>query len=269
MFEDFYFETKGQLKITAASIGISKNKWFSIKESEKNLQTARRKMEELRIDVLPIIEENGTIQEYYQTETPDNYGTIQTKIIGYKDTLDLNTDLTVVIEKFNAESRRHYFLTMDKEVVGLLTIGNLNCKEVQLFIFNVLCELESRLSFFISSNLEQKAILNWLEEKALKKEKHKVILKEYIDLQSRSLENKIVEHLYFIDLLELIREKKLAIKLGYNEKEWKSFNGINELRNKVAHPTRNLIDRENGIEKLTGRLHKINELLFCLKNKKE
>ena len=36
MIEDIFFQDEGQVKITAASVGISRLRWTSVKESEIN-----------------------------------------------------------------------------------------------------------------------------------------------------------------------------------------------------------------------------------------
>ena len=266
MIEELYFNSDEQVKISAASVGISKRRWICISSKESVSGQHKIRMQKERIDVLPIVEENGLIKEFFLTEKPNVYSSIKRHRIKFENTLPLDTDIAIVISKLNDEKKRYYFLTRQKEVVGLITIGNLNCKQVQIYIFNILCELETLLSDFINMHLSQKQIIEWLEKKSNSNKKYTEIIEAYNSLVKSDLENMITEHLYFTDLFSVIKDTGLAENLGFSKNKWSDFNGINEVRNKIAHPTRSLLDSKNNITDLNRRLGKINELIFCLKN---
>ena len=88
---------------------------------------------------------------------------------------------------------------------------------------------------------------------APKKTNYKEVLEQYNKLVEVDLENSITEHFYFKDLFEIIKSNGLAKELGFSNTQWTKFNSINEIRNKIAHPTRSLLDPENNIEKLNKR----------------
>lgn len=262
MIEELYFNPDEQIKISAASVGISKRRWVFTPSNITEIDSVRKKMQTGRFDVLPIVEENGSVREFFITGAPDDYTVINKQTITFKDTLPLDTDISVIISKFNNEKRRFFFLTRNKEVLGLITLGNLNCKWVQIYLYNVICELETLLGDFVNFHLTQGEVIKWLQ----KKTNYKEVLEQYNKLVEVDLENSITEHFYFKDLFEIIKSNGLAKELGFSNTQWTKFNGINEIRNKIAHPTRSLLDPENNIEKLNKRLDKINELIFCLRN---
>jgi hypothetical protein len=262
MIEELYFNPDEQIRISAASVGISKRRWACATTAEANINSIKEKMSKGRYDVLPILEDNGSVRDFYITNSPDDFSEIKKETIAYKDTMPLDTDISVVISKFNNEKRRYFFLTRNKEVVGLITLGNLNCKQVQIYIYNVICELETLLGDFVNHHLSKEQVMAWLQ----KKSSYTEILKQYNKLVEVDLENSITEHFYFKDLFEIIKSYGLAKELGFTNTQWTNFNSINEIRKKIAHPTRSLLDSENNIEKLNSRLNNINELIFCLRN---
>jgi hypothetical protein len=207
-------------------------------------------MRKNRFDLLPIVFKTET-KEYFITEKPNEFTQIERKKITFDVTLDLNTNTRTVIDSFSSKKRTFYFLTFQKEIAGLITIGNLNCRQVQIYIFQHLCDLERTLGDFLISKLNHDKIIEWIKVKSnpeKENDKYSGILKLYENLRELDLENKITEH--------------LEISGTY----WTKYNSINEIRKRIAHPTRSLLDKENTIEKLSKRLGKIDELLFTLNN---
>lgn len=266
MIEDFYFLDDGSVKITAASVGISRQRWVCINEEEINSKKHIDLMTNNKFDHLPILSENGLITEFFRTKEPNNFSKIERVKIHFDDIIPLDTNIREVIERFS-EERRFYFLSYQKKISGLITIGNLNCKQVQVYIFSLICELERDLGNFINSNLSPQEIINWL----LKKEKidnehckYKRILEEFERLTELDLENQITEHFFLVDFFCIIKDFGLNAILEYSNSKWLELSSINELRNRIAHPTRSLLDNENTIERLKNRLKRAEELLFRL-----
>jgi hypothetical protein len=268
MIDEIYFKDDGKVKITAASVGISKRRWVCATELDIKNENYIQIMESNRFDLIPIIS-NSDIKEYFITNEPNNFSKIERKKISYSDTLELTTDIRTVIDNFSSDKRTFYFLTFQKEIAGLITIGNLNCRQVQIYIFQRLCDLERSLGEYLLNELEQKDIIKWIESKVNpenEKDKYKGILKLYNNLLELDLENKITEHFYFVDFFNIFNELKLYEKLGLSGTYWSKFNSINEIRKRIAHPTRSLIDSNNTIDKLSSRLTKMDELIFTLNN---
>lgn len=270
MLDEIYFRNEGEVNITAASVGISRRRWTAAGENDLASERYQSIMENDRYDIIPIDTDNF-ICEYFTTLTPNDFSKIERRKIHFEDTIDLKSEIQDVIHKFSNEGRFFYFLTFHKEVTGLITIGNLNCRQVQVYIFQKLCDLERSLSEFINDNLSNGEIRNWIEKKCnpdLDFDKYTAILQSYDDLVKVDLENRITESLFFVDLFKIMTEKKLFKILGFSRLEWEKFGSINIIRNKIAHPTRSLLDKENSINKLSERLRKIDKLLFSLSNRK-
>lgn len=267
MIEDIYFLDEGQVRITAASVGIGRERWTCVKEKDINANKQIELMKNNRFDHLPIVPINGIVTEYFKTSRPNDFTEINRKIINYEDVIPLDTNIKEIIDKFASNSRTFYFLTFHKNISGLITLGNLNCKQVQIYLFSLVCELERELGDFINICLTNEEIENWIKRKEKKndpKDKYHLILKNYNNLLESDLENQLTEHFFLVDFFNIILDMKLYEKLLFSKAKWKGLNGINELRKRIAHPTRSLLDKDNDIIKLKKRLNKIDDLTFRL-----
>lgn len=267
MIEEIYFQDEGQVKITAASVGISKLRWTSIKEIEIESEKLSDLMSKNKFDHLPIEPTFGTITEFFKTKEPNKFDNIERHKIQFDDVIPLDTNIREVVEKFANNNRTFYFLRFQKNISGLITLGNLNCKQVQVYIFSLICELERELGDFLNSNLKNEEIKEWIENKVdvdNPKDKYSLMLKNYNDLTNLDLENQLTEHFFLVDFFSIIKDKNLTTKLGYKKSEWKDLSSINELRKRIAHPTRSLLDKDNNIKKLHERINKIEDLTFRL-----
>jgi hypothetical protein len=68
MTEDIYFLDAGQVKITAASVGISKKRWTAINENEITTNNYVDLMKSNRFDHLPIISDNDSVFFYFKKD---------------------------------------------------------------------------------------------------------------------------------------------------------------------------------------------------------
>jgi hypothetical protein len=258
MLEEIFYLDEGHLKITAASVGISSSRWTSIKDNEIKNENFKKIMKDNRFDILPIISADGTISKFLKTDMPNNYDTISTQTISYRDVLPLDTSIREVIKGFVSDKRTFYFLTYHSRITGLITLGNLNCRQVQVYIFGLICDLERKLGEFIEEKSKKEELENWVKNN----QELKKIWKEYQKLLGADLENKLIEHLYLSNLFTIIKEFQIYRKLDYKGEEWIGLRNINKLRNLVAHPTRSLLNKENDIEILWKRIREIEDLTF-------
>ncbi|MBC5772791.1 hypothetical protein H8S95_01840 [Pontibacter sp. KCTC 32443] len=268
MIEEFYYQQDGSAKITAATIGVSKNNWTSIVQdtADNNTSNHLQIMQQNKFNVLPIVAADGHTYEYFETATPHDYSQTNRHRIKYKDTLPLDTSIKELIWSFALNDRVFYFLTLHGKVSGLVTVSDLNNRYVQIYIFSLICELERTLSGFIKCNLQEQQIFNYLEEKANRNDYLKDNLERYKELNSADLAIDITEFLFLKDFFEIISKFDLYKELGYGSNEWKKIYSINELRNSIAHPTRSLINKEQPVITLQSRLERVDDLLFRLKH---
>ena len=272
MIEDIFFQDEGQVKITAASVGISRLRWTSVKENEINSNKHLELMENNRFDHLPIEPEVGTITEFFKTVEPNKFDKIERLKINYDDVIPLETNIRDVIDKFANQKKTFFFLRYQKNISGLITLGNLNCKQVQVYIFSLICELERELGDFLNAKLTDKEIKEWIISKIdtnNPKDKYKLILENYEKLTNSDLENRLTEHFFLVDFFKIITDKNFYCELSYTKSGWGDLSSINELRKRIAHPTRSLIDNENNIFKLQKRINKIEDLTFRLTTRKQ
>ena len=132
--------------------------------------------------------------------------------------------------------------------------------------------MERELGDFLNEKLTDQEITEWSLLKIdvnNPKDKYKLILENYETLKKSDLENRLTEHFFLVDFFKIITDKKLFTELSYTKSGWEDLSSINELRKRIAHPTRSLIDNENNIFKLQKRISKIEDLTFRLTTRKK
>ena len=116
---DVHFLADTVAHINAAAVGISRNRWSSIKAEEATEREALARMQAGSFDVLPITTEVA-VKEYFQTDKWNDFTSVSRKSITHRDVIPLHTHIRDVIKGFASESRLFYFLR------GHLTIHMLN-----------------------------------------------------------------------------------------------------------------------------------------------
>jgi hypothetical protein len=166
---------------------------------------------------------------------------------------------------FVLESRNFYFLQSERRIVGLISVVNLNCRQVKVYLFSLLSELEVGLGKFITEHVSKDKLLE-ITFAENTKEKHEDVLKRYEKDKSLGVDAPLVEYLYLSDLINIIGKEKLYERLGYSSRRCfdRRLGSLNDLRNAVAHPARSIITEEHPVEKLWERIDRVEEALFLL-----
>jgi len=246
------------LKVNAAMVGISDQRWEHVTEAEaSNEVSIQSRMREKQFDVMPIVSAAGT-QEYFVTAVWNDYSTIVRKQIGDEDLIPYDTDLREVIRRFAHDQRHFYFLSGPKPVVGLISIVNLNCRQVKVFLFNLMAELELALTTLINRHLSDADLLAMAEGRtgdfAQSRQSYKEAKHEGVDAP-------FVEYLTLPTLINVIISQGLYKELGYSRTRFEKLGGLRKLRNDVAHPARSLVIDQPSCVKLWEKLQLLEEVL--------
>jgi hypothetical protein len=263
MIGDSHFLRKRIVEVDAAVVGIGKPRWVTIGHEEATDDKAQEKMAEHRFDVLPVEKSHG-VQEYYQTKQWNDFGSVQRKQVRYEDTLPLRTPIRDVIRAFSADERTFYFLEHEGRVAGLISLANLNCRQVRVFLFGLVGELEIRLGRLLRHHFD--------DEEALLPVISPGTQSRYEDAKTEGVEVNITEHFNFRDYIHAVDKKGLQTELGFtgnasddpksrcNSALWK----VNDLRNDVAHQ-KSLIKERASVDTLWENVEEIERLLFNLR----
>ena len=263
MIEDFYFLRESVVDIDAAVVGVGRSRWTYIAAEDASEKTALELMKSNRFDILPIVED-GKVKEYYQTQEPNDFSQAAKQTITYRDVVPLHTHVRDVIKSFAEHDRTFYFLSNENEVVGLITVANLNCRQVKTYLFSLLSELEIRLGQFVSERIPEDELLAMTFGEAVK-DKHENVKERFEEDRGKGIELAFVEYLYLSDLIDLVLRTDLYKDLGYTKKAFKKVNSLNELRHAVAHPARSIVGNRDATTTLWRRIDRIEELLFQLR----
>jgi hypothetical protein len=262
MEEELRFLRENIVEVDAAVVGISSARWTSIPESEATPGNAAPIMKANRFDVLPIVA-GSVVKEYFYADEWNIYTSISRKAITHRDVIPFDTRLRDVIRGFVLDSRHFYFLNNNRRIVGLITVANLNCRAVKVYLFSLLAELEIQMGRFVLKHLPESDLLQ-MTFGASAKAKHEGVRKQYEADKANGLEVPFVEYLYLSDLINIVAAKKLFSHLGFSSRKRfeDRFNPLNNLRDAIAHPSRSLITDEISCKRLWERIDSIEEALF-------
>jgi hypothetical protein len=271
MSYDTHFLIENVVNVTAAVIGISKQRWEALKDREANAVKAREIMAERRFDILPIVSDSG-VKEYFRADMWNDYSSISKRQIYDNDIINFTTPLRDLIHRLAAESRHFFFLGNETEVVGLVSVVDLNSRQVKVYFYNLLSELEIRLGRFLASKVTEGELLgmelgNTKEANGGKNSYEESKRCYEKDLKS-GVESSFIEYLYLSQFIKIIVKKDLHSALGYSRKsEFNSELGsLNDLRNQVAHPNRSIIIDANSVERLWKQITMIEKVLSHLRS---
>lgn len=128
----------------------------------------------------------------------------------------------------------------------IITLADLNKREMREMLYRLLHELESRLSDKIQEEYpNSEDILKDIRAPAIGRWKKDQL--EHIQLH-------IAEHLDIIDMMQVIQasEKSFVKESGFSSKKdvQDSLGRVNDVRNRVMHATRSLVYQRKDIEKI-------------------
>ena len=265
MQEYQYFKQSGNPEIHAAIVGISKEDWISAKFNEGS-QDAAYIMSKYQFDILPKVNKDGKVDTFYHTKSWGVYSkeNINIKKIELTDKIYYLTNIKDVIRQLYENGRNYFFLTNLSEVVGLITISNLNCKHISLYYYNLMNTLERKLGKFIHQKLTTESILQCLEKIGKDRDIPSALdtVRRFKDDANKGLDGSIIEYLYLSDLFILASEHHLYRLLGYkNHEEFEKGAGkLKQLRNAISHPNKSLVKGPESLNNLWKSAIKIDEL---------
>ncbi len=252
--------------VTAAVVGISRERWDYAPDSMPEHE-ARAMMCDRRYDVLPIHSDDG-VREYYRTTEWDTYDSIHRDQISQDELISADTPIREVVGGSAEDGRRWYFLECDTQVVGLVSIVNLNSLPFQTYLYTFLNEYEMLLGQFLMDNGAgpglQENILKLTDRDGKPTEPRK----QYEADRDNGVDAAPVAYLQLPHFRDAVCKLNLHLKLGYSKKEKQQFQDdfqtIYDLRNHVDHRIRSL--RGTGsVEELWGRIQCLEKAISQLR----
>jgi hypothetical protein len=262
LIHEFHFQREGVVDINAAVVGISRSRWTAVTPDDASTDHAQKVMKANGFDILPIYD-GRRVREYFHTRDWSDYTSIGQKAITYRDVISYQTPIRDVIKGFAADKRYFYFLDAENRIVGLVSVANLNCKQVQTYLFSLFCELETAMAAYLSSGMTQAEIRNAFSQS--QSPKFSEVESRYKTDLRRGVDAPYVEYLYFSDLIRLITPKQWA-SLNLSPARQAILKELKEWRNRVAHPTKSLIRKPEDVESLWHSLDSVEEILFQLRH---
>ena len=207
MTEDTRFLRESVVDIDAAVVGISSTRWTSIPLANATSDHAAQIMSTNRFDILPI-ESPAGVREYFQTLVWNDYSSVVRRSVTHRDVIPFTTPLRNVIQGFALESRDFYLLGSERRIVGLISIANLNCRQVKVYLFSLLSELEMQLGNLVSRHCSELDLLE-MTFGTNENPKYDGVKERYKSDKAKGVDVPFVEYLYLSDLLKVIRKRSL------------------------------------------------------------
>lgn len=250
------FKSSPHPRVTAAQIGINKLDWICL--DSKYDEQARSLMSQNKFDILPIINEKGSFEQYYATRQWNDYTALNLNNIDLGSTIYYGTGIRDLIKRFHKEKRYFYFLSDYQEIVGLVSFANLSCQAVYNYLYYIISSIENGVSGFLQKRIDDQLILKLFEEKS--SEKSLVDVKDTNHYQNTlnrynrdNQEYSIYSYLDFKDLGLIItrNDKYLTGKEKKLKKYYAKFEGsYNDLRQKVMHPVKTLLTTPQSVAEI-------------------
>ncbi|MFH1438527.1 MAG: hypothetical protein ABIJ56_22655 [Pseudomonadota bacterium] len=188
----------------------------------------------LRYDLIPLTED-GRIVEIYHTKTNKK------ESITEKWLITRDTSIPELMNLFVESSQQGFIVLQRQDVVGLVTVADLNKLPTLVYLYNLFAEFEVSLEILIRStfrnNMEK--ILSFLR-KARKDD----VIERYNEQVINNIEIDYLHLLYLLDIIDVvIGHDELRNKLGFpsKTKAEKALGGITRFRNRIMHPAQPLL----------------------------
>jgi hypothetical protein len=209
-------------------------------------------------DVLPLVAADGSVSAYYRTHRWNTFDDISLARITYADVISFDTPIREVIRSLAERDRQYYFLTYESEVSGLISIANLNARQVQVYLFGLLSEFEKRLGTFIAARIQPHEVAATMKPAS-------TIARRYKQDQRNGVESHPVEYLGFGDLIELASRHGLLDILDSTTDTDLDLRELRHLRNKIAHPIKSVVGKSTSVRGLWQWIQLVEELIFGLR----
>ena len=148
--------------------------------------------------------------------------------------------------------------------MGLITVANLNCRQVKTYLFSLISELEIRLSNLLDNRISDEDLYDQFFSGEVK-DKHTELKKRFDKDKSEGVDARLVEYLYLSDLVYAAKKTGVNKSLGYTNKKFENALGSTiDLRHAVTHPTRKTLKAGALASQLWNRIDLIEEILFRL-----
>lgn len=171
-----------------------------------------------------------------------------------------DTSIRRLIDILDDEQHPARFVFQENRVIGLVTYADLNKAIARTALYLLISRLEINLARLLSHyDKGMEELLTHLSE--TREEKLRERQKE---MSGQDVAVDLTEHLFLTDLFRMVgKEPDLYEALGFESRSKfdDATNGLNELRKRVAHPVRFVVEGVDTVGKVNRRCKRIKNLL--------
>lgn len=240
-----YFRYSPTIDLTAAHIGINKWDWDFIDQEEE--ESAKETMIKKKYDILPVQFPGESVDSFYSTEKWNDYSNVIHKDIKDADTIYYRTSFQDLVRKLHDANKHYFFLSDNREVLGLVSIANLNSQAVYNYLFQLIADIERQIILQFERCISQDDIIEAFSKSSDSHQNN--VVTSFKEARKMGLDNTIFHHMYLQDIAILLKKFEGHLNKELNEilKFRKKFcpDGLfNKIRNTVMHPVRPVISND-------------------------
>ncbi|MFG0252361.1 MAG: hypothetical protein ACF8NJ_05745 [Phycisphaerales bacterium JB038] len=210
-----------------------------------------------RFDVLPINPGSGPPREFFVTTNWGAFDAVERRRITYSDVIEQWTSVRDLIRLLAERERNYLFLANEGQVTGLVSIAHLNCRQVRVYLYALLADLERRLADHLRLLLNEDEILRAIEGSP--------VAGRFRRDRKAGVEADATEYLLFSDLIELASEAGLIQDLDMSTATHLDLRKVKELRTKIAHPIKSVVGNATSVRGLWDWVSLVEEMIFGLR----
>lgn len=214
---------------------------------------------ECRFDVLPVGTASGILGYYQRNST-------EVQDIGLERTIQADASYKDLLARISESP--FLFVIKDDQVVGLITLADLNARSFRLWLYEHHFSLETALIDFLAGTLNEEKIIVYLEKKSQnRKDKCEAdMFARYQTDKSKDIDCRVTEYLFFPDLINLIASNHLfnLLKEKSRTSFEKKYGPINDLRTGIMHPAKSIISSHLSPRRVLELVQRCENLLASL-----
>jgi len=223
----------------------------------QDADSVRAMMREHAFDVLPVESLEGRFIGYWRTTSWGDFSTV-----GRHDDdgprIYFRTPVAAVIERLSRETP-FLFLEEHADVVGLITIANLNCAPIRVFVYGLIASVEMALAKILGAHDGLHDRLKRSSNDQIKK-----LLQEHEENREAGFDLSLSDHLYTRQLFYYANDLD-ACELPDWVRDNSELERLIDIRNRVAHPNRTLVTSFDDLDDLKAvmrNLHAVLKLVY-------
>lgn len=247
--------------LTIDALMTAKEELVTLDRSEQSSKV-QETVRELQINQVPVVEGGSVIGllvaiDHEDRTLPDAE---EFERISPEWLVSADTSIRKLIDILDDEQHPARFVFQENQVIGLVTYADLNKALARTALYLLISRLEIKFAQLL--NHYHKDVEELLPN--LSENREKEVRERRKEMSSQDVAIDLTEYLFLTDLFRIVgKEPDLYEALGFQSRSKfdDATSGINELRKRVAHPVRFVVEGVDAVGRINRRCRRVKTLL--------